>query len=386
MIEEEPIQVTKRKQARRVAGLTALFILLFLLLHTAFYLHALRRERELRSMGLTSHADRLKFRDELRYEAVLFLILFLAVVVPLFILLVPGKSKQQARRFAGVTTLFFVFILIVIGLLQRFYREQQDIVMVLSFMSVIPLILGIHTYYRVREFRRRVAMADLRSQFVANVSHELKTPLTAIRMYAETMALNRTAPDTYPRYLNTIVAETERLSRLVDTVLEFSKIERGISSHRPRFIHLADILRSACSSLQYTCDVGGFQLTQNLSDVPKVVADPDALHRAVVNLLTNAMKYSGDNRHISLQLRSDGQHALIEVSDHGVGIPPEYQKHIFAPFYRVPIPELNAVPGTGLGLALVDQVARLHGGRVEVRSTVGVGSTFSLIIPLDRSV
>jgi signal transduction histidine kinase len=117
--------------------------------------------------------------------------------------------------------------------------------------------------------------------------------------------------------------------------------------------------------------------------LPRARGDPDALEQAVLNLLTNAIKYSGDSREIGLQLRRVGDGAEIQVVDRGIGIPPEEQERIFGKFYRVPTRENELLPGTGLGLTLVEHVARAHGGRVAVESRPGAGSTFSIRIPLE---
>jgi nitrogen-specific signal transduction histidine kinase len=261
------------------------------------------------------------------------------------------------------------------------YDSPVSVFSVLAFISIV-LLTGISAYLLVRDSHRRAALADLRSQFVANVSHELKTPLAAIRMYAETLALHRAAPEAYPRYLNTIVAESERLSRLVDTVLDFSKAERGQIVYRLTPVSLEQIVTSACSLLHNAFRAGGFRVRQQLEHVPHVMADADAVQRGVVNLLTNAIKYSGESRDITVRLTSDSKYAIIEVTDLGVGIAPEHHRRIFDSFFRVPSPDGPAVAGAGLGLTLVDHMARGHGGHVRVQSAIGQGSTFWLCIPL----
>jgi len=129
----------------------------------------------------------------------------------------------------------------------------------------------------------------------------------------------------------------------------------------------------------------GFTVKMEIDDsVPDLQADPDAMIRAVLNLLSNAMKYSGKSREIEVRLGVRRNFAVIKVRDHGFGLPEEEQEQIFDKFYRAPQPDGESVPGTGLGLTLVKHVAEEHGGGIEVKSRPGEGSTFSIVLPLDR--
>lgn len=241
-------------------------------------------------------------------------------------------------------------------------------------------------YFLWRDVRRELHLAELRSQFVSSVTHELKTPLTAIRMFAETLLMGRTADQRLQsEYLQTIVSESERLTRLLNNVLDFAKIEQGQKAYRMEPASLADILRAAARAVDYPLAQQGFALRVQLDDgLPPVRADADALQQAILNLLTNAMKYSGQSREIDLQLRRENGDALIEVTDRGVGIAVEEQARIFEKFYRAPTPENGRIPGAGLGLALVEHIATAHGGRVAVRSTPGQGSSFTIRLPLEK--
>jgi signal transduction histidine kinase len=238
-----------------------------------------------------------------------------------------------------------------------------------------------------RDVRRELRLAALRSQFVSSVSHELRTPLAAIRMFAETLRMGRTSgPEAQAEYLDTIVNESERLTRLLDNVLDFSKIERGERNYRRETVSLAEVVRAAARTLHYPLSNQGFNLRLEIEDgLPTVSADTDAIEQAVLNLLTNAMKYSGDSREIALRLLRRNGDAVIQVTDHGIGIPPAEQARIFQKFYRISTPGNQQVPGTGLGLTLVDHIAKAHGGRVEVESLPGSGSTFSIILPLEEN-
>jgi len=255
------------------------------------------------------------------------------------------------------------------------------------YLAALLLVLSttlLGAYLLWRDVRRELHMAEMRAQFVSSVSHELKTPLTAIRMFAETLRMRRWKDEqTQQEYLETIVNESQRLARLVDNVLDFSRIERGKKIYNLKPASLAEVLRAAARAVQYPLSQQGFRLDTEVEDgLPMVKADADALEQAVLNLLTNAMKYSGDARDIGLRLRRVDGWARIEVSDHGIGIPSEEQGRIFEKFYRVPTWENQLIPGTGLGLTLVEHVATAHGGTVRVESQPGQGSTLSIELPL----
>jgi signal transduction histidine kinase len=259
---------------------------------------------------------------------------------------------------------------------------QQFYLAALALALTVALLGG---YLLWRDVRRELRMAELRGHFVSSVSHELRTPLTAIRMFAETLRGGRLEQEkTREEYLDTIVSESERLTRLVDNVLDFSRIERGQKAYRFQLLSLAEVVRAAARAVQYPLTSQGFRLTMEVDEeLPMARGDPDALEQAVLNLLTNAIKYSGDSRDIGLRLRRVDGSAEIQVVDRGIGIPAEERKRVFEKFYRVPTRENELLPGTGLGLTLVEHVARAHGGHVTVESCPGEGSTFAIRIPLE---
>lgn len=241
-------------------------------------------------------------------------------------------------------------------------------------------------YFLWRDVQRELRIAALRSQFVSSVSHELKTPLTAIRMFAETLLMGRARDgEIAAEYLETIVNESERLTRLLNNVLEFSKLERGTSRFHLAPHSIAEIVQRTVRAMSYPLAQQGFTLNVDVEQgLPPVPIDPDALEQALLNLLTNAMKYSGAARTIELSVCGRDRHVTIDVRDHGLGIAPEDHHRVFEKFYRAATPENRHIPGTGLGLTLVEHIARAHGGTVELESAPGAGSRFSLVLPIDH--
>lgn len=257
----------------------------------------------------------------------------------------------------------------------------------LFYLITVILVLSVTffgAYLLWRDVRREVAAAELRSQFVSSVSHELKTPLTAIQMFAETLRLGRTRnPGARKEYLETIVNEAQRLTRLLNNVLDFSRIESGRRVYHPQPTSLHEVIQDAVRAIGYPLKQGGYQLNVEAeNDLPKVRVDRDGLEQAILNLLDNAMKYSGDSRRIDLCLKKEDTHAVIQVKDYGLGIDPKDQERIFDKFYRASFAEGDRIPGTGLGLSLVSHLVKTHEGRVEVQSSPGKGSTFSIYLSL----
>ena len=254
----------------------------------------------------------------------------------------------------------------------------------LILLTLVAFMAVLGAYLLFRDMRRELHLAQLRSQFVSSVSHELKTPLTAIRMFAENLQSRPEAAPMQSEYLDIIVNESERLSRLVENVLDFSKIEQGSKLYIMRAVRLGEVVRAAARTVEYPMAQKGFTLKVEAEDeIEPVRADADALKQAILNLLINAMKYSGASREIGLCLTEMNRQARIRVWDRGIGIPPEQQQHIFERFYRVPSPENKLVSGAGLGLALVQHIAKAHGGSVDVESAPGQGSAFTIRLPLE---
>jgi signal transduction histidine kinase len=253
--------------------------------------------------------------------------------------------------------------------------------------SMLGVVLGaalLSGYLLLRDVYRETKTAEMRSHFVASVSHELKTPLTSIRAHAETLMMGRAgSAESASDYLRTIVSESERLTRLVASVLDFSRIEQGRKTYHLRETRLDDVARSAAKTMEYPLSQLGFTLTiSSDGSAPTLLADPEALSQAILNLLGNAMKYSGEARSIEMRIGTRHGEAFVDVVDHGIGIARDDQSRIFERFHRVSSIETEGIAGAGLGLPLALHVVEAHRGRIAVVSDPGRGSTFSVRIPL----
>ena len=250
-------------------------------------------------------------------------------------------------------------------------------------LSLVFGVTGFGTYLLWRDTRRDYRSAELRAQFVSSVSHELKTPLTSIRMFAEALALKRPRAEAEKsNYLRTIVTETERLSRLINNVLDFSKIEQGTRTYRMESVCLENVVKSAARTMAYSLEQQGFRLHLFVEEnLPEIRADSDALEQALLNLLHNALKYSGDGRDIELRLRRKDGYAVVEVEDKGIGIGPDEKDKICDKYYRGEAAVNARTSGAGLGLSIIDHIVKAHQGRLEIASELGRGSVFSIIVP-----
>jgi two-component system phosphate regulon sensor histidine kinase PhoR len=233
-----------------------------------------------------------------------------------------------------------------------------------------------------RDTTELTRVADMRRDFVANVSHELKTPLAAIRGYAETLrdgALDE--PPTARRFTDRILSQCRRLQELLADLLILSRLEGDAALEREP-VSLDAIARHAVELLTPAAREKGVEIELCEEPVPPVPGDAGNLERLLLNLLDNAIKYNRPDGRITVRVARCGGEAMLEVSDTGIGIPPESIPRIFERFYRVDKGRAREEGGTGLGLAIVKHIAQAHGGQVDVESRVGRGSTFRVRLPL----
>lgn len=262
----------------------------------------------------------------------------------------------------------------------RDYRGRRWLL--LAAIAMLSVTIGFGGYLLARDATRERRLSHLRSQFVSNVSHEFKTPLASIRLFAETLLMGRFQGEAEQTdCLETILHEGERLSRLVDNVLEFSRIEKGRKTYSLQEEDLADIGRSCLDLFRYRFREEGFRTRIEIPDsMPPLLLDRDAATQAILNLLSNAAKYSADDKEVKVRIADAGDRAVVEVTDRGIGIPMHEHSRIFDAFYRADSHQLKA-SGAGLGLTVVKHVMDAHGGRVEVESTPDQGSSFRLVFP-----
>jgi len=261
-------------------------------------------------------------------------------------------------------------------------RLQSLIIGVLIAFLLIAIILG--GFLIFRSVNQEIVLAQQKTTFAANVSHELKTPLTSIRLFAEILEKGR-QPDREKQqhYLKLMVSESKRLSRLINTVLDFSRIEQGEKAYHKKKIDLSEVTRRAVENLKVPLEEKGFTIRSYIPDKPvSVLGDPEALEQVMINLLANAEKYSGKTREIEVELTVKNDRALITVTDHGIGISKREAKKIFKKFYRVDNRLTTRIKGTGLGLTIALAIIKDHRGELTYQPREGGGSRFSITIPV----
>jgi len=264
---------------------------------------------------------------------------------------------------------------------------RRQVMMFTGAFAVLLAVIVVGIVLTWRLMRRESEMAQLKSDFVANVSHDLKTPLSVIRMFGETLELER-VPDEGRRreYYRVITRESERLSRLIDNVLDFSRIEGGRRRYERLPTAVEPLVRDTLEAFAYPLEQQGFKVEVGVApDLPEVSMDAAAIGQALSNLIDNAIKYAGEERVIAVDARRDGDRLALSVTDRGIGIPPAEHARIFEKFYRVGRSETQGRRGSGVGLALVRHIAEAHGGDVTVQSAPGQGSRFTLWLPLGTS-
>jgi signal transduction histidine kinase len=252
------------------------------------------------------------------------------------------------------------------------------IILILMFFGVIVLL---------RDINRETESILLKTEFVHNVSHELKTPLSLIRLYGETLLLKENLSDEDRKDgLLIITKESERLSHMINNILDFSKIEMGRKEFDLKTGNLAEVVGNTLNSYRYHFVKKGFKIKEGIDeDIPKVMFDPDAVEGILINLFSNVIKFSTNVKEIMLGLKKNPEGIRLILADKGVGIPPEELPNIFNRFYRVKGTTDYDASGSGLGLTLVKHIVDAHGWQIEVDSTPGQGSIFSITIPLNSN-
>jgi signal transduction histidine kinase len=234
--------------------------------------------------------------------------------------------------------------------------------------------------------RQELEVARLKTDFVAAVSHEFRTPLTSLRHVTELLEESDDMPLARRRsFYEALGRNTERLQRLVESLLDFARMESGRKPYQVRPADVGDLVAQVVADFRQEATSRGFDVHLDIASPPAVqpMLDPAALTNAVWNLLDNAVKYSPGRHVIQVTVRSDPAGLAISVRDRGLGIPVRERQQIFQRFVRGAKAAELGIKGTGLGLAMVAHIVRAHGGRMELESEVGVGSTFTMVLPLD---
>jgi two-component system phosphate regulon sensor histidine kinase PhoR len=255
----------------------------------------------------------------------------------------------------------------------------------LLLIGIMDIILLFGAWLIFRNIKKQVELSQLKSDFVSGVSHEIRTPLALISMYIETLEMGRVKnAEKVKEYYSVILNETSRLSGIVNRILSFSQIENNKRKYVLSETNLNEIVENSALSFRYTIENKGFKYSfEPDKELPLIMADQEAIADAFVNLIDNAMKYSIEQKDITVRTGRTIDHAFIEVEDKGIGISEKNQKYIFDRFYRVTEKNLaNRVKGSGLGLAIVKHIIDAHKGDIYVKSSPGSGSLFRLLFPI----
>jgi signal transduction histidine kinase len=253
-----------------------------------------------------------------------------------------------------------------------------------ALIAALGLFLAASAGLAFLAIRREVFLAKMKTEFVANVSHELKTPLALIRLFGETLLLERVRDPVKAReYHQVIVRESERLTHLVNNVLDFAGLESGKRRFSLCPTGLGPLVEETLAAYRLQLEERGFKLELSIEpELPEVMVDPEAAAQALRNLLDNAIKYSPARKEVEVSVSKSEGAVRVAVSDRGMGIAPGEERRVFETFYRSPAARRLGTRGSGLGLALVRHILKAHGGSVELKSKLGLGSTFTLVFPL----
>jgi signal transduction histidine kinase len=252
--------------------------------------------------------------------------------------------------------------------------------------SRLPLLLGLLALtaglavVALRQLRREQELVRMRSDFTSSVSHELRTPLTQILLFTETLELGRAAGEDEQRVaLGIIGQEARRLAHLVENVLQFSRAERRMTRVQTRLVALAPLMREIIERFAPLAGSAALRVHAELDEQLMVPVHPESLHQIVINLLDNAVKYGGAEGRITLRAQLREGQARIEVEDYGLGVAPADRDRIWEPFVR--LPGGTAIPGSGIGLAVVRDLVVAHGGKVWVEDVKNGGACFVVELP-----
>lgn len=269
----------------------------------------------------------------------------------------------------------------------RTVKMEAGIAMLIMWVLIMILFISISIggFLVLRSLRSEMALAKQKTTFVANVSHELKTPLTSIRMFAEMLKERRQSDEVKKeKYLDLMVSETDRLTRLINNVLDFSRMEQGKKHYVFKKENIVALCRELIEAQRLRLENSGF-VVNFITDSNEIFAsiDAEAIKQALINLLSNAEKYSDGGKNIDFEITHDRHKVYMQVKDKGKGVPLQEAQKIFKEFYRVDDSLTARVKGTGLGLTIASRIAKEHAGDVIYKPREGGGSVFTLMLPLN---
>jgi two-component system phosphate regulon sensor histidine kinase PhoR len=300
-----------------------------------------------------------------------------------------SRQRHISAQLKRVLVLVFIFVvapsacLLSVGVLVlALGHKPKDVVLGILILSLVATMV-VGTITMLIYLYRSATLARLQTDFVNKVSHDLRTPLTGIRMFADTLLLGRARDGASTREcLESIQAETIRLTAMIDRLLEWGKMEAGKRLYEPVEHEVREIVDGALAALAPQLQESPAAIEVDVpADLPRVSVDLDAMTEALLNLLQNAHKYAGDDQHIVVRCGHAHSEVTIAVSDLGPGVPKAEHKRVFEKFYRGADNRSRAIPGTGLGLAIVEHIVRGHEGRVTLESEPGRGATFTMHLP-----
>ncbi|MFC2096774.1 ATP-binding protein [Bacteroidota bacterium] len=296
--------------------------------------------------------------QDLSYDKDLTTILEFSSFFPSFLLKVELKNKHIVDEYVA----------------QRSWIYGIALILLLGGMFLgITLIL--------RDIRRERKMALLRADFVSNVTHELKTPLTSITMFAESIFYGRALTESENKnYSNVIIKESGNLKRMINNILTFSIREDGKLSYQFKETDLSMVVNSTLEEMNYWLDLHKFKVDTDIKKGIVGAVDPEAIKQVLANLINNAIKYSPLSKKLYIRLYKLDTRIYIEVEDRGIGIPKDQIPRIFDKFYRVLLKDTEPTSGTGIGLTVARDIIEAHGGTIELSSVLNEGSTFKIIL------
>ncbi len=294
--------------------------------------------------------------------------------------------SNRLRQAIALILLFVVLpscLLLSVGIVVlAFNNTPNDIVVGVLIVSMVAT-MGIGCSATLVYLARWATLANLQTEFLAKVSHDLRTPLTSIRMFVETLLLGRTTdPDKVRQCLEAVQSESQRLTSMIDRLLHWARMEAGRRLYRLAEEDVHDVVDGALTAFQPQMLEAPAHLERHMpAHLPRVRVDLEAMSEALLNLLQNAHRYTGVDKHIVVSCEARRREVAISVRDNGPGIPESDRRLIFGRFYRGKESVERGLPGSGLGLAIVDSIVRAHRGRVTCDSPPGQGATFTIVLP-----